>query len=116
MNQTSQLELSLRESFERFEGIVRTLLESCSLEDTFSIAQNVNIASIGLMEFFYEDSSNGRAYFKEARTYSNLIRSCLRKFQEIIPSLNGQAWHVDLYREQMQGRIKLINRIYRARD
>lgn len=118
MNPNSQLELSLEESLEGFGVIVRTLLKSFSLEDAFPAAQHAAIASIGLMKFYDEDSSNGREFNEEATVYTDLIRLCLGKFQEMLnhPEANGQRKHLDLYREQMEGRIKLINRMYSERN
>ena len=111
MEQNTQLELSLRELLGEFKGVVGRLLGPCSLDDAFNLAQDANFATIGLTELVYKNGSNGGVSHEEVRTYKGLVVSCLMKFQELIdnPELNGQRWYVDLCREQMQGRLELLN-------
>ena len=104
MNQNTQLELS----FEEFEGIVRTLLENPCLET----ASNANLGSLKLTEdVFYEMEFNGRVSPEEMRTYTELMGSCVVKFKDITP----RALDVELWREQMQGRINSVSKFYYAK-
>ena len=91
-----------------FNGVVKKLVKTPCLD----IALDANIHSLRTMEFFDKDASNGKAFYKEATEYLDIIRSCLRKFREMIPNLNGQVRHVELYSEQMSGRLQDVNKMY----
>lgn len=100
MIQKSQLETLLKQ----FETAVKNLLDKPSL----ITALNANIGSIKVL-YEEEFSDNGTISLENANFYNILISLCLRKFHEIIPGLNRQARDVDLYREQMAGRMVLVN-------
>ncbi len=100
----SQLEQLLSE----LENTVKRLLENPSLGN----ALNTNLASLKLKELLYDiESYDGGIPLEMATTYSRQVEICLRKFQEMLPRLNGEARHVDLYSEQMRGRILLVNKM-----
>lgn len=101
MDKNSQLEMST----EKFESLVRALFQNPCLET----ALYVNLASMRIVE---KRKFNEGMPPEEIRTYTRLMDSCVRKFLEMIPELDGQAWHVDMYRQQMQWRREEINRAY----
>lgn len=101
------LRLQLDLSLGRFAGVVRRLLEDPCLDS----ALEANIASLRLEGLFYETEESGEVPIENGIKYFRLIDMCLREFQNMIPRLNGEAWHVDLYREQMDGRKDLIGKM-----
>lgn len=99
--------LKLDSSLEEFKKVVNRLLEHPSLDS----ALGTNIASLGLGDLFYEANTD----FKKdsigaAKEYIRLIDLCLYEFQKMIPQMNGESWHIDLYREQMDGRKDLVKK------
>lgn len=105
MTQKSKLEDSLKE----FALAVKKLIENPRLES----ALEANHHSLKFMAFFYERAlTNKEAGSKYVIGYNKLVSLCLKEFKKMIPNLDGQAWHVELYSEQMRGRASLINRIY----
>jgi len=104
MRHKIQLEKSLRE----FEDAVEMLWEDPSLDTAFS----VNIVSLGLKELFYQiELDKGSVPTEALRAYTKGVYSCLKRFQLMFPKLNGETRHVDLYHEQMMGRIVLVNQL-----
>ena len=94
---------------ERFRGDVNRLLLSPCLDT----AMKVNIASLypplELEILFHEiEPDSKKVSLNEAAEYVQLVGLCLNQFDEMIPRLNGDAWHVDLCREQMQWRGDLV--------
>jgi len=114
MNQNPQLE--------DFAIAVERLGEKSLSETAFlEVALGANIASLRAMKPLDEwGLKNREACFEYATDYKILVGLCLKEFQERIPWLNGQAWHVDLYRIQMGVRAGLVtnwvNRMYPARN
>ncbi|MBR9704584.1 hypothetical protein GOV12_04175 [Candidatus Pacearchaeota archaeon] len=104
MNFYTQLEESLKE----FEDGVRLLLKSPSL----ITALRVNLRSLDIKDLFQGiESQEGKIPLIFATRYKSYVKSCLDKFREIMPGLNGDTRHVDLYIEQMRGRVLLVNRM-----
>jgi hypothetical protein len=99
--------LNFKESLKEFEIAVTKLSENPVLEN----ALDANIRSLKIMDLFYKEESNeiGSEY---AKCYNQLVCLCLKEFREMMPKLNGQAIHVELYSEQMRGRINLMDNIY----
>lgn len=104
MKHNKQLEISLR----RFENMVSRLVESPTLDT----ALGANLSSIELRELFHQiESDEGGIPVEAARTYLGYAYTCLNTFQEMIPGLNEEKRHVDLYSEQMRGRMALVNQM-----
>ena len=103
-NSESTLNLILRE----FDKSVEELEKTSSLE----AAMKANLASLKWIHTIYEIEKEDGGIPKElAERYATDISKCIKKFQEIISKLNGEARHIDLYCEQMRGRRNLINSI-----
>jgi hypothetical protein len=98
----------LDEPLEEFRAVVIRLLESPTLET----ALDANLASLRLRELFHEtETEQGGIPANAAERYSGYAHFCIAKFQEMIPRLNGDARHVDLYSEQMRGRKILVRQM-----
>jgi hypothetical protein len=99
----------LKYLFSNFSGAYEKLRENPTLET----ALNANLLSLKIIDYFYElDLKNKECYFEYAEKYKKLVNLCLKKFQEMTPDLDEQVRHIDLYSEQMRGRINLVERIY----
>ena len=109
MNQTSQLETNLQ----NFEEAIITLRNRPNLDS----ALYAILLSIDLNELFdLEQKNKGRVSPSEVKRYLEIINSCIGQFEKMIPNLNGQAYHVDLYIEQMLGRADIVSRMNRLPD
>ena len=109
MDSKMQLDLSLK----RFSRVVNRLLRHPCL----GVALEADIASMEPEELLDKierdliEHDSRDVLIGEAEEYIRLVDKCLSEFQRMIPGLNGDGWHVDLYREQMQGREDLIRGI-----
>lgn len=95
-----------------FHEIVGKLLKNPSLEN----ALQANLYSLKAKEAFYNAYIKGEEFIQESRDYSKLIHLCLRKFNEMIPGLNWQIRHIDLYCEQMRGRLTQVLKMNKFQD
>lgn len=101
----------LESSLKRFGKIVGKLRENPCLDN----ASDVNIASIKLGGLFHSIFSEDKEIPEDyADDYIMLIHSCYSEFNKMLPSLNGDALHIDLYREQMSGREDIVRMLMKG--
>ena len=70
-----------------------------------------NLSSLELKEMLCKDDSLKDIPKKYKEQYNFRLNSILRKIEETIPKANGEAFHLELYREQMIGRQELLENI-----
>jgi hypothetical protein len=104
MNNNTRLEINLQV----FENALQTLVDSPTLDTALS----ANLASLQKKEELERVGEiRGNIPLKLARKYILMINTCVDEFQRMLPRMNGDAWHIDLYIEQMQGRADTISRL-----
>jgi len=117
-------ELKLEDSLSDFATATerlgeKTLLEGDLLEEyLLARALDATVKSIRAMKLFDNAGLKPRAEtIQNANFYNSLIRRCLKKFGQIMPSLDGQGLNVELFGEHMQGRLELVNEVlYRGKS
>jgi hypothetical protein len=117
MIQESPLETSLKEFAKAEETLVAMPVIKADLDALLKAALNANLSSLKVMDPFYEENlRKGKISLESTNHYTWLTSLCLIKFQEIMPKLNGQARHVELYSEQMRWRMGVVGGMYHGRN
>jgi len=111
-------ELKLEDSLKDFAIAVERLYEKTILkgdlleEYLLARAQDATIKSIWAMKLFDNAGLNPRIEtIENANFYNGLIRKCLKRFHQIMPSLDGQGRYVELFGEHMRGRLELVSEV-----